>query len=139
MVCYDTIHDKNCPSYKNNTLALKGGSAVQQQQSQSQEGNRFVFNQSEVDRISKVLEISRYYITRNSQSFQDSNILNEINNAINIVEARTKNQKIYLLKRNDNSDSNQNPNLKGASDNNKMICPNKIDNIKKLLEHFKLY
>ena len=99
MTCNNSIHDLNCPdSYNNNSL--KGASAVVNQQQK-----QFVFNQQEVNILSKSLEVCQFYITKNQAQFQQSqDIINELITASNILNARRQN------KQNQNQQS-----LKGAS------------------------
>lgn len=114
MICNNPNHDKSCPNYKyNNSLSLKGASAAVNNQSKQ----LLVFNQSEVSIISKVLEISRSYLTNNKDQFQQTeDILNEITTAGNILSARSNNNK---------------SNLKGASVCNETKIKS-LQNIRKL-------
>ena len=75
MICNNTFHDKNCPSYNN---ALKGASAQQQPNKQ------LMFNSSEVQILSKTLEICKLYV--NNNSFQSKDILNELNQSLKILK-----------------------------------------------------
>jgi hypothetical protein len=115
LVCNSSNHSKHCPSYNYNNL--KGASVAAQQTKQ------LAFNQSEINLLSKSLELCRYFITRNATQFQQSkDILNDINSAISIISARQNN--------------NNNSNLKGASSNNN-ICTKK-EHLKDLLRLFNL-
>ena len=119
MICNNPNHDLNC-KYHNNTSkqynALKGASAVVNNNQQSS----LVFNQSEVNLISKTIELIKYYITQNQQMFQQpQDIIEELNTAINILSVR----------RQDNNNNNES-NLKGASDNNNPF--KSLDNIRKM-------
>ena len=115
MVCKNFNHSVNCPSYRNN--ALKGASAVNQQQQQKQ----FVFNQQEVNILDKSLKVCQFYITKHKNQYQNNpqDILNELSTSINILSARKNNKS----------------NLKGAS----QICnETKIQSLKNLLKQYNL-
>jgi hypothetical protein len=112
LVCNHNTHDRNCPSYKNN--ALKGASGTVNQQPK-----QFLFNSSEVNILSKVLEITKYYVSKNPAHFQQpKEILKEISIASNIINTR----------------QNSKSNLKGASSN---IC-NKKEHLTDILKLFNL-
>jgi hypothetical protein len=115
LVCNNNNHSIYCPSYKYTSLSLKGASEVNNQPKQ------LTFHKREVDRISKVLELGKYYVSNQNQN---PDILNEINNAMSILDARKNNKKIYMLKRNSN--------IKGASSICYKTKIQSFDNIKKL-------
>ena len=74
MTCNNSIHhDLNCPdSYNNNSLKC-ASAVVNQQQKQ------FVFNQQEVNILSKSLEVCKFYITKNKNQYQNpQDILKEL-------------------------------------------------------------
>ena len=80
MVCKNYYHSVNCPSYKNN--ALKGASS-----SSINNTKQLMFHQNEVRIISKVLEICKLYINKNSSQFQNPNdILKEVNESLQILK-----------------------------------------------------
>ncbi|HJT85001.1 MAG TPA: hypothetical protein VJ697_11000 [Nitrososphaeraceae archaeon] len=58
MICNSKVHDKSCPSYRNN--ALKGASSIQQQYADK----KLVFNQKEVDILSKVMRMSQIILQK---------------------------------------------------------------------------
>lgn len=93
MVCNShNNHSPSCPSYKNNSL--KGASAVNNQ------SKKLMFFSKEIDIISKILEISRFYITKNKDQFQQpKDILKDVNSAMSLLDGRKNNKKIYLLKK----------------------------------------
>jgi hypothetical protein len=112
LVCNNSIHSIHCPNF-NNTLALKGASAVVNNQPK-----QYVFNQNECDLLAKSLELCRYFIGKNQAQYQNpKDILNELSTSINIINAR----------------QNNNSNLKGASN----IC-NKKEHLTDLLKQFNL-
>jgi hypothetical protein len=95
LVCNNSIHSINCKYHNNN--ALKGA---------AQQPKQLVFNKSELNIVSKTLELCRYFIGKNQNQYQNpQDILKELSTSINILSARRQN--------NNNSGSN----LKGASDN----------------------
>lgn len=115
MNCYHTINNIPCPHSK---LKLKGasasGTAVNNKQQYSDK--KLVFNQNELSILSKVLEVCRYYITKNKDQFQSTeNILQEINQSLQILKPGNSNQ------------------LKGAS-----ACNKKQDHLKDILKLFNL-
>jgi hypothetical protein len=81
LTCKSNIHSVNCPSYN----SLKGASAVAN--NNQQPNKQLMFHQNEINIIQKVLEISRYYITKNKNQFQNPNdILKEINQSMQILK-----------------------------------------------------
>ena len=115
MVCKNSNHSPHCPSYKNN--ALKGASAVNQPK-------QLMFNSSELNLLSKSLEVCRYFITKNQSQYQNpQDIVNEISILlVNIINARQNN--------------NNKSNLKGASS---VICnETKIQSLQNILKQFNL-
>ena len=87
MVCINSIHhDLNCPYHKSKNInALKGASAVNQPK-------QLEFNQSEVNLLSKSLEVCRYFIGKNQNLYQNpQDILSELSTSINIINARQNN------------------------------------------------
>lgn len=160
MTCNNSIHDLNCPdSYNNNSLKC-ASAVVNQQQKQ------FVFNQQEVNILSKSLEVCQFYITKNQAQFQQSqDIIKELTTASNILNARRQNkqnQNQQSLKGASLDINNNNPfksldnifkmfgltsnesiaHLKGASSdstqNKNNICSNKKEHLKDLLKQFNL-
>jgi hypothetical protein len=145
MICYHSINGIT-------TNNLKGASMNQQQ---------FSFPTNELSLLTKSLELSRLYIERNKEQFQDSqDMLQKINSAINIISSKTKkkNQQqqraptlaikgasamnglqslINIRRRFGLSKGNQSVmnQLKGASQNN--ICSKKKSLIN-IREHFNL-
>lgn len=100
MICNSNYHSKSCPSYRYN--ALKGASAmINNNQSKQQQGpKKHMFQQLEVDRISKVLEIGKFYINKNKDLFQQpKDILTDIDSALSILNARKNNTKLFILKK----------------------------------------
>jgi hypothetical protein len=98
LVCNNfSIHPSiNCPSPKNHSL--KGA---------AQQPKQLVFNKSELNIVSKTLEICRYFIGKNQKQYQNSqDMVNEISTSINILNARQNNKS----------------NLKGASSYKNKIC-----------------
>lgn len=114
MVCKNSNHSPHCPSYKNN--ALKGASAVNQPK-------QLMFNSSELNLLSKSLEVCRYFITKNQSQYQNpKDIVNEISISMNIINARQNN--------------NNKSNLKEASS---VICnETKIQSLQNILKQFNL-
>jgi hypothetical protein len=131
--------------------ALKGASAMNQQQ--------FIFPQTELSLLSKSLELSKFYIERNKEQFQDSqDMIQKINSAINIISTKqSKNkqqsikgasamngfqslvnirQRFGLVNKGNKSVVAMNQ-LKGASQNNNNICLKKKSLIN-IREHFNL-
>jgi 3-deoxy-D-manno-octulosonic acid (KDO) 8-phosphate synthase len=94
---------------------MKGAAALEQQPTIS-----FLSNQLAL--ISKSLELSRFYVSRNTGQFQQpEDMLNKVNKAISIISARNSNSK----------------SLKGASYSNNTICSKK-QSFRNLLEQFNL-
>ena len=123
MTCNNSIHDLNCPdSYNNN--ALKSASASVSATAVNQQPKQFVFNQQEVNILSKSLEVCQFYITKNQAQFQQSqDIIKKLTTASNILNARRQN------KQNQNQQS-----LKGASlDINNNNPFKSLDNIRKMI------
>ena len=90
-MCYHTINDMKCP-YN----ALKGA-LLQQQIIINNNLNNYVFNQSELNIISKTLEVCKYFITKNQQMFQQpQDIIKELSIASNIISARQNIHKIKI-------------------------------------------
>jgi hypothetical protein len=111
MVCYHSINGITNSNTNNNNLK---GAAFNQQQGQQE----FMFPQTEVSLLTKSLELSRLYVTRNPQFFQEpKDILQKINQGIKIISSKTKSQK-----------QNQSS-LKGASDMNRLYA---LDNIRNM-------
>ncbi|HJT85290.1 MAG TPA: hypothetical protein VJ697_12490 [Nitrososphaeraceae archaeon] len=73
MICRDFINDKSCPSYRNN--ALKGASAI------NNSPKKLTFNDKEVQLISKVLELSKYYV----KDLQNQDLILKINKSLQIL------------------------------------------------------
>ena len=122
MTCNNSIHDLNCPdSYNNNALKSSSASASV---AVNQQPKQFVFNQQEVNILSKSLEVCQFYITKNQAQFQQSqDIIKELTTASNILSARRQN------KQNQNQQS-----LKGASlDINNNNPFKSLDNIRKMV------
>jgi len=96
LICNNNNHSIYCPNYKNSlALALKGASEVNNQSKQ-----QLKFHKREIDILSKVIEIGRFYITKNKDQFQQpKDLLEDINSAMSILEARKNNKKIYVLKK----------------------------------------
>jgi hypothetical protein len=114
LTCKSFSHSINCKYHNNN--ALKGASAVVNQQQPKQ----LVFNKSELNIVSKTLELCKYFVGKNQNLYQNpQDILNEISTSINILSARQNN--------------NNKSNLKGASN----IC-NKKEYLTDLLKQFNL-
>lgn len=112
LICNSTNnHSPSCPSYRNNQL--KGASAI----TNNSPKKILTFDSNEVQLISKVLEMGRFYISKNQNQFQQpvEDILSKIN------------QSLQILNRSNNS-------LKGAS-TNISECQKKqaLKNILKLL------
>ena len=86
MICKNTIHSINCPSYKNNSL--KGTSVVVSNNNYNNKNNlrKYIFDINEVSILSIVLEISKLYITKNSSLFQSNDILKEVNESLKILK-----------------------------------------------------
>jgi hypothetical protein len=116
LVCNSFNHSPHCPRYRNN--ALKGASNVNQPK-------QLMFNSSEVNILSKSLEICKYYIGKNQAQFQNQDILNEISTSISIISAR--------------QNKNNSSNLKGASSNKNKICnETKRQSLQNILKLFNL-
>jgi hypothetical protein len=79
LICNNSYHDKNCPSYN----ALKGASAVAN--NNKQPNKQLMFHQDEVQMLAKVFEICKLYINKNSQ-FQNQDILTEVNESLKILK-----------------------------------------------------
>jgi hypothetical protein len=80
MICYHSINGIT------NSNNLKGASTNQQQQ--------FIFPTNELSLLTKSLELSKFYIERNKDQFQDPNdMLQKINQGINIISSKTNKSK----------------------------------------------
>ena len=102
--------------YEINGLNLKGASTMNQIVS---------FREQDLNLVSNVLKIARFYIKGNPDLFQDpEHLLSEIEKGINIISSKTGN----------------NNNIKGAS-NNTNICyeKKKQEVLKNIIEHFSIY
>jgi uncharacterized spore protein YtfJ len=118
MVCYDIIHDRNCPSYNNNnTLALKGASTIiKAPRARTTRINTvgggggpnkqvIPIPETEIKLVNNALNIVRLYISKNQELFQNPEaILDKVNESLQIVSSKLGN--------------NNNRSTKGASDNN---------------------
>lgn len=112
----------NCYHSINGLDNLKGASIIRNNTSRTatitdtRTGKRIIhFPETEIGLVNNVLKLCQLYITRNPQLFQQpQEILGKVNQAINIISAKTKNQS-----------------LKGASDNNNNY--QSIINIHKML------
>ena len=117
MVCNNSSihHDRNCPDYNNNNNNLKGASSSAA--AFQQKATKIAFPPTELLLISKSLEIAKFYITRNSEQFQQpQEILSKVEKALNIISKQIP----------------TNQSLKGGSSN---ICPNtKKEHLKELLK-----
>jgi hypothetical protein len=82
LICKSSIHDKSCPSYRNNQL--KGASAA----INNSTTKKLTFNDKEVQLISKVLELSRYYI----KDLQNQDMILKINKSLQIWNKGGNNQ-----------------------------------------------
>jgi hypothetical protein len=72
MICNsNSHHDKNCPNYKKDNR-LKGASAV------NNSPKIYTFNLNEIQLLTKVLELSRYYV----KDLQNQGLLLKVNNEI---------------------------------------------------------
>ena len=118
MVCKDYNHSPHCPSYRSNSL--KGASAVTV--NQQQPNKHLIFNHSEVQILTKTLEICRLYIHKNPSLFrrQPTDIVNEINQLLKILKPKNSNT------------------LKGASSNKKICNETKIQSLQNILKLFNL-
>ena len=75
LICNSNSHSKFCPEYRRDNR-LKGTSNPKIHS----------FNLTEINILSKTLEIMRYYIANNKDRFQQTNdFLNEINQALGII------------------------------------------------------
>ena len=113
MICKNTIHSVNCPSYKNNSLKdASAVVAVNNNYNNKNNPKKYTFDTNEVSILSKTLEVSRYFISKNSGIIQNPNdILKEVNQSLQILKPANGNS------------------LKGASN----ICPKQsLTNILKL-------
>jgi hypothetical protein len=154
MACYHSIN-----GITNNINNLKGA-AFNQQQGQQE----FMFPQTEVSLLTKTLELSRLYVTRNPQFFQEpQEMLQKIDQGIKIISSKTKSQqkqnqsslkgasldnKVQSLvnirnmfglgNNNNNNVRNNNNQLKGASKNNNNNICSKTKSLTNLREHFNL-
>ena len=84
MICNNPNHDINCRYHNNN--ALKGASAVNQQQP----GKQFAFNPDEVNLLGESLQFIRNFIIKNQSQYQQNpqDIVNEINQSLKILKSR---------------------------------------------------
>ena len=111
MICNNSFihHDRNCPDYKNN--ALKGAS-ISTTAAVNQQPKQFVFNSNEVQILTKVFEICRLYVNKNSSLFQQpQDILNKLSKSIDNIQSRRQNNNQNQQPTN----TNTNTKLKGAS------------------------
>jgi hypothetical protein len=138
--------------------SLKGASVIQQ--------STLSFPPTEISLLSKSLELSKFYIERNKDQFQDSqDMIQKINSAINIISSKTNNKNNQQSQQSvkGSSDITRNNDgyrnlvnirqrfglvnkgnksvtinqLKGASQNNNNIC-NKKKSLINIREHFNL-
>jgi hypothetical protein len=121
MICNNPNHDVNCRYHNNNNNSLKGASAVNNNKLPTKQ--LLVFNQSELNLVSKTLEVLKYFVGKNQSQFQQpEDILNEISTSIYIINSRQNKNK---------------SNLKGASSNN--ICnETKMQSLKNIKKMFNL-
>ncbi len=84
MTCNSSDHSPSCPEYRNNSL--KGASAIPK---------TYSFNLNDISILEGVLKIGRFFVKDQNKT----DLLKDIDSAINILSARKNNQKIYLLKK----------------------------------------
>ena len=119
MICYHSINDIPCPYSK-----LKGASATTTVQQQPQP-KQLLFTESELNLLSKSLEMCTYFITKNKNLYQNpQDILNEILTSMNIIKTRQNN--------------NVKSNLKGASSSVISCNEKKIQSLQNILKLFNL-
>ena len=110
MICYHSI---------NSADSMKGGSAVQQQNQQpsSTTKRRILFPQTDLDLVSKSLELSKFYVTKNSQLYQQpQDILQKINQALSIISSSSSSSsKSNNSKSNTTNNNSKNQNQSAAT------------------------
>ncbi len=131
MNCYFCLNgiDYNINNNNNNELlALKGASSTTTTIT-SKTPKSIALSSTEADLIRNVINIAGFYVTRNPQVFQQpEEIIRKLTEAF------------YILLPTTNKENNNNNNsLKGASNKNNTICPNKKkEHFKELLNMFHL-
>ena len=92
MICNSNFHDKNCPSYRNN--ALKSASAITNNNNNNNYSptttKKLFFNDKEVQLISKVIELSRYYV----KDLQNQDIMLKLNQCLKILHNQSNINKL---------------------------------------------
>ena len=121
--CYHTI---------NGLENLKGGSAIQQQGQQKQQQiqqQKLLFPQNEISLISKSLELCRFYVTKNSQLFQQpEDILEKVNQALSIISSSSKS----------NNNNSKNQEEEQSSYKTKVASDNRYQNLVNIRNMFGL-
>jgi hypothetical protein len=118
LICYHSINNIPCPH-----SALKSASEITTVQ-QQQQPKQLLFNESELNLVSKTLEACKFYITKNQPQYQNSkDIVNEISTSMNIINIRQNNNK---------------SNLKGASSAVISCNEKKIQSLQNILKQFNL-